>query len=237
MLTIQNLSIEYPNKIKAVDDVTLTAAESESVALVGENGAGKTSLLLAIAGILEPVTGSIEIDGIQLTKKTINEIRKRTGLIFQNPDDQLFMPLIYDDVAFGCRNFGIGVNEDEIASRVDETLNQLNISHLRNRSSLKLSEGEKRLAAIAAILAMEPSVLLFDEPSAFLDHKARRTLIQTINKLNHTKIIVTHDFNFAAEVCSRVIVLSKGKIAADGDAALLRDSALMERFELEAIGE
>jgi len=233
MLKLNNLTITYPDKTKAIDDISLTAADGESIALIGENGAGKTSLLLAISGILESLNGTIEIDGIQLTKKTLTEIRKKTGMVFQNPDDQLFMPLIFDDVAFGCRNFGMP--EDAIRTRVDETLGQLNISHLCNRSSLKLSEGEKRMAAIATVLAMEPSVLMFDEPSAFLDHKARRTLIETLIKLDHTKIIVTHDMHFAAAICNRVIILNSGRIAADGTLSLLHDNELMHRCGLEAI--
>ena len=233
MLNIRNLSCFYPDKTKAIDDINISAADGESIALIGENGAGKTSLLLAIMGVLEKADGIIEIDGIQLTKKTINEIRKRIGLVFQNPDDQLFMPLIYDDIAFGCRNFGIP--EEEVKTQVEETLNQLNINHLRNRSSLKMSEGEKRMAAIATILAMNPSVLMFDEPSAFLDHKARRKLIEALQKLHHTKIIVTHDMRFAAEVCGRVIILKNGKITADGNISILHEKELMQNCGLEAI--
>jgi cobalt/nickel transport system ATP-binding protein len=232
MLKLQNVSVIYQDKTKAIDDISLTATPGENIALIGENGAGKTSLLLAIAGILDLAKGAVEIDNIQLTKKTINEIRKRIGLVFQNPDDQLFMPLIFDDVAFGCRNFGMP--EETVKTQVDVTLNQLKISHLRNRSSLKLSEGEKRMAAIATVLSMEPSVLMFDEPSAFLDHKARRTLMETLQKLHYTKIIVTHDIHFAAGVCNRVIILKNGRIAADGNISLLYDRELMQNYGLEA---
>jgi cobalt/nickel transport system ATP-binding protein len=143
------------------------------------------------------------------------------------------MPLIFDDVAFGCRNFGLP--EDVVATRVEETLNRLNISHLRNRSPLKLSGGEKRMAAIATVLAMEPSVLMFDEPTAFLDHKARRSLIETLKNLHHTKIVATHDLNFVAEVCNRVIILKDGRVAADGTLSLLHDRELMRNCGLEAI--
>jgi len=233
MLKLQNVTVVYPDKTKAVDGVTFAAEEGENIALIGGNGAGKTSLLLAIIGILEPVNGTVTIDSIQLGKKTVNEIRKKAGLVFQNPDDQLFMPFVFDDIAFGCRNFGI--HEDIVKKRVDETLDQLGIAHLRDRSSLKLSEGEKRMAAIATVLAMEPSVIMFDEPTAFLDHRARRALIETLKKLHHTKIIATHDMNFAAEVCSRVIILNNGKIVADGKLALLYDKELMSSCGLEAI--
>ena len=233
MLKLQNVTVVYPADTKAIDGLDLIVDKGENIALLGENGSGKTSLLLAIVGVLEPVNGTVEIDGIELTAKTVNEFRKRIGMVFQNPDDQLFMPFVFDDIAFGCRNFGMP--EDTVKTRVDETLYQLNITHLRYRSSLKLSGGEKRMAAIATVLAMEPSVLMFDEPAAFLDHKARRTLIETIKKLHHTKIVATHDMAFAAEVCNRVIVLKNGRIAADGTLDLLYDKALMENCGLEAI--
>jgi cobalt/nickel transport system ATP-binding protein len=221
MLILQDVTVIYPDKTKAVDNLSFTLSESESIALIGENGAGKTSLLLAIVGILETAGGTVEINGLRLAKKTVNEIRKQIGLVFQNPDDQLFMPLIYDDIAFGCRNFGLP--EDEIQKRVGEILNRLNISHLRNRSSMKLSAGEKRMAAIAAVLAMNPSILMFDEPAAFLDPKAKRALKETLNELPQAKIVTTHDMEFAAEVCGRVIVLKNGRIMADGALSLLND--------------
>lgn len=225
MLKLQNLTVAYPDGTKAVDNLSLSLNAGETVALIGENGAGKTSLLLSIVGILEPTAGSIEANGILLGKKTMNALRKQVGLVFQNPDDQLFMPLIYDDVAFGCRSYGL--SEEEIEVRVTETLDSLGIGHLRGRSSLKLSGGEKRMAAIATVLAMEPSVLLFDEPTAFLDPKAKRVLAETLKRLRHAKIIATHDMAFAAEVCDRVVLLKDGRIAADGTAALLQDNQLL----------
>jgi cobalt/nickel transport system ATP-binding protein len=233
MLNLQNLTVVYPDKTKAIDAINLCAGDGENIALIGENGAGKTSLLLAIAGVLEPENGTITIDNIPLAKKTMTEIRKRIGVVFQNPDDQLFMPLIFDDVAFGCRNFGMP--EEAVAAQVDETLRRLNISHLHSRSSLKLSGGEKRMAAIATVLATEPSILMFDEPTAFLDHKARRSLIEILNKLPHAKIVATHDLAFVAEVCGRVVILKNGRIAADGDLSLLYDKNLMSNCGLEAL--
>ena len=206
MLKLQNVTVIYPDKTKAIDNISFTLNASENIALIGENGAGKTSLLLAIAGVLELAEGSIEAP-------------EQIGLVFQNPDDQLFMPLIYDDIAFGCRNFGLP--EEQVKTRVEETLSQLGISHLENRSSLKLSYGEKRMAAIATVLSMNPSVLMFDEPTAYLDPKAKRMLTETLKKLQHEKIIATHDMVFAAEVCDRVIVLKEGRIAAEGTRDLL----------------
>jgi len=233
MLKVQNVTVVYPDKTKAVDNLSFYADKGENIALIGSNGAGKTTLLLAIVGILELFGGIIEINGIPLNKKTINEIRKQIGLVFQNPDDQLFMPFVFDDVAFGCRN--LGLPENEVGERVKESLETLNISHLCDRSSLKLSGGEKRLAAVATVLAMRPAVLMFDEPTAFLDHQARRAMIGALQKLSHTKIIVTHDMAFAAEVCSRVILLKNGSIAADGAVSLLYDKEILQKCGLEAL--
>jgi cobalt/nickel transport system ATP-binding protein len=228
ILKLQNVTVIYPDKTKAIDSLSFTLNEGKNIALIGENGAGKTSLLLAIVGILETASGTIELDGIPLNKKTVNEFRKQIGLVFQNPDDQLFMPLIYDDIAFGCRNFGLP--EEQVKLKVEEIITQLNIGHLRNRSSLKLSSGEKRLAAIATVLAMNPSVLMFDEPTAFLDPKAKRTLVATLKKLPHAKIIATHDIEFISEVCDSVIVLKEGRIMAEGDLSLLHEKEFMRGF-------
>jgi cobalt/nickel transport system ATP-binding protein len=225
MLKLQNVTVVYPDMTKAVDDVTFTLSDGESIAIIGENGAGKTTLLLATVGILELAGGSIEMDGARLTPKTAVEIRKRIGLVFQNPDDQLFTPQIYDDVAFGCRNAGLP--EDKVKERVDETLARLKINRLRDRSPIKLSAGEKRMAAIAAILAMNPSVLMLDEPTAFLDPKAKRALSETLNSLRHPKIVATHDIAFAKAVCNRVIALKNGRIAADGGLPLLDDTLFL----------
>ena len=217
MLRLQNVTVIYPDKTKAIDNISFTLNTGENIALIGENGAGKTSLLLAIAGVLKPEEGVIEAP-------------KQIGLVFQNPDDQLFMPLIYDDVAFGCRNFGLP--EEQVKARVEETLSQLNISHLKNRSSLKLSCGEKRMAAIATVLSMNPSVLMFDEPTAYLDPKAKRAVAEALKNLQHPKIIATHDMAFAAEACNRIIILKEGKIMSDGALSLLNDKELMRNCGL-----
>jgi cobalt/nickel transport system ATP-binding protein len=230
MFRLQDLTVIYPDKTKAVDSVSITLSDGDSVALIGENGAGKTTLLLAIVGILEAASGTIEINGIRLGKKTLNEIRKLIGLVFQNPDDQLFMPLIYDDIAFGCRNFGL--SEDEVQKHIDETIDKLNIGRLRGRSSLKLSAGEKRMAAIAAVLAMNPVVLMLDEPTAFLDPKAKRALAETLNKLPQAKIVATHDMEFAAKICNRVIILKSGKIMTDGALSILNNNEFMHNCGL-----
>lgn len=234
MIVINNLSVVYPDGTKAVDDISFTLGDGESIALVGANGAGKTSMLLSLVGILPVHAGNVSVDDITLSKSTLNEMRRKIGMVFQNPDDQLFMPMIYDDIAFGPRNYGM--REDDVTKRVDEALSALGITHLRDRSSLKLSGGEKRMAAIATVLVMEPSAVIFDEPTAFLDPKARRNLIGVLKDLPHSKLIATHDLTFAQEVCSRIIVVKKGKVFADGDPhAILHDARLMEDGGLEAI--
>lgn len=203
--------------------------------MIGANGAGKTSLLLALVGILPLSAGSIHIDGLVLQagvqdKDVLKKLRVKTGLVFQNPEDQLFMPGIYEDLAFGPRNMGLG--EDEVRRRVEAALTLLGIAQLRDRSSLKLSGGEQRLAALATVLTMEPDLMLFDEPTAFLDPRARRCLIRTLISLPHTKLIATHDIGFALEVCDRAVLLREGSVFAAGPITLLTDPDLMDRCGL-----
>jgi len=233
MLSIKNLSVIYPDKTCAIEQISLTIGRGERVAIIGANGAGKTSLILALVGIIAS-EGEIEIDGIRLTAKSLARIRAMAGVVFQNPDDQLFMPSIGEDVAFGLRN--LGCPAQEISQRVETCLRKLDIWHLREKTPLKLSGGEKRMAALATVLVMEPRLMIFDEPTAFLDPCARRKLIETLNSLPETQLIATHDLSFAAETCSRVIILKNGSLFADGPASrLLYDSQLMEDCGLEAI--
>lgn len=234
MLETENLRVVYPDGTTGVDGLSLTVGDGEAVALIGANGAGKTTLLLSLVGVL-PGTGRVTVDGVTLSPKTRAAIRRRAGLVFQNPDDQLFMPTVFEDVAFGLRDGTM--TETEIAARVDACLASLGISHLRERSASRLSGGEKRMAALAAVLAMEPSLLLLDEPTAFLDPKARRALIHTLHALPHAKLIATHDLAFAAETCPRSVLLRDGRVFADGPSAeLLYDEALMDACGVEAIG-
>ena len=226
MLTVKDLIVEYPDGTRAVDGVCFSLDAGESVALIGANGAGKTSLLLALVGVLPAAAGEVYLGDTLLDKKNLREIRSRIGLVFQNPDDQLFMPNIFEDIAFGPRNFGC--DEEETGKRVDSALSGLGIRHLSGKSPLKLSGGEKRLAAVATVLAMQPDYLLFDEPSAFLDPRARRNLVKIVSELPQGKIIATHDLAFAAETCSRVLLLQNGKLAADEGKGLLYDTAALE---------
>ena len=228
-LTVENLTVKYTNDSAAsaaVEQVGFTLRPGESAALIGANGAGKTTLLLALVGVVPAITGEIKIGPDVLSKKTLRGFRSRIGLVFQNPDDQLFMPSIYEDVAFGPRSFGC--SEAETEARVEGALRALGIAHLRGRSPLKLSGGEKRLCAIATALAMEPEYLLLDEPTAFLDPRARRGLAATLSTLKQGKLIATHDLPFAESACGRVLALRGGRLIADGGPALLRDAAALE---------
>ncbi|MDO4466068.1 MAG: ABC transporter ATP-binding protein [Bacillota bacterium] len=234
MLEVENLTVTYPDGTKAVDQVSFTIPKGEHVALIGANGAGKSSLILSLVGVI-PSQGKIQVDDVTLSSKTIQEIRKKIGIVFQNPDDQLFLPTIYDDIAFGPRN--LGIDEKTIEYRVNDRLQLLGISHLKNKSALKMSGGEKRLAALASILAMKPSIMVLDEPTAFLDPKARRNLINILKSLPHTMLIATHDLTFAKEVCENCIILKKGKVFAQGKSEdLLYNVQLMDEGGVEAIG-
>ena len=226
MLSVKDLTVEYTDGTRAIDAVSFSVDAGENVGLIGANGAGKTSLLLALVGILEAKHGGINIGGTPVDKKNLREARSRIGLVFQNPDDQLFMTSIFEDVAFGPRNYGY--NEAETGERAGSALARLGIEHLAKRSPLKLSGGEKRLAAIATVLAMDPDFLLFDEPTAYLDPRARRSLASILKGLPQGKLIATHDLAFVDEICSRVLLLQNGQLVSDGSRALLHDTLILE---------
>lgn len=233
MIQIRDWTVKYPDGTLAIDGLSLHIKKGEHTALIGANGAGKSTLILSLVGVL-PGTGEVSVDGTRLEKQTLPLLRTKAGVVFQNPDDQLFLPTIYDDIAFGPRN--LGLDEETVRRRVEDRLALLGISHLRDKTALKLSGGEKRMAAMATVLSMKPEVILLDEPTAFLDPRARRNLIRVLKSLPHTMLIATHDLAFAAEVCPRSILLRRGKLFADGPSeTLLYDAALMERAEVEAI--
>jgi cobalt/nickel transport system ATP-binding protein len=224
------LSVKYSGRdaTAALEDISFSLEAGERAALIGANGAGKSTLLLSLIGILPPAAGELMVCGLPVRKDTLSEVRRRAALLFQNPDDQLFMPTLEDDIAFGPRNYGMA--EETIQARIAAVLGELGISHLKNRFSHQLSGGEKRLAALAGVLVMEPSLLLLDEPSSFLDPRARRGLIRILDGLPHTMMIATHDLDLAARLCGRVILLKQGRISADGPAGtLLGDEVLLEQ--------
>jgi cobalt/nickel transport system ATP-binding protein len=231
-LEIDHLKFSYSPGSPVLDGVSFLIQHGESVGIIGANGAGKSTLLLLLLGVLTPESGHIIVGDTLLTPKTLPQIRQRLGLVFQDPDDQLFMPTVYDDIAFGPRSAGL--TEAEVQSRVTRALEQTGIPELGGRPPFRLSGGEKRSAAIATILAMEPDILILDEPSASLDPRARRRLIGLLGQFLHTRIITSHDLDLILETCSRTIILCHGKIAADGPTReILTNAALLEATGLE----
>jgi cobalt/nickel transport system ATP-binding protein len=229
---LDNVYYTYADGKKALNGISFEIHYGESVAVVGSNGAGKSTLLLSMVGILFSDSGEIRIGDIPLTKKTLPAIRQRIGFTFQNPDHQLFSTTVYDDVAFGPRNYKL--SENEVKKRVEKALEVVGASHLSDRQTYKLSGGEKRSVSIACVLSMEPDILLMDEPSSNLDPKSRRRLINILKEFKHTKIIATHDLDMVLDVCERTIVIGEGKILADGKShEILRDEGLLDRCGLE----
>ena len=232
IVELKNVSYQYADGTLALDKLSLRILHGESVAVVGANGSGKTSMLLHLNGCLTPSQGEIRIGELPIRKKTLQHIRRTVGMIFQDPDDQLFMPTVYEDVAFGP--FNMGYSDVEIKDRVHQALEKVGANHLISRVSYRLSGGEKRMVAIATVLAMEPNILVMDEPTANLDPKARRRLISWMKTFFHTKIVATHDLDMALEICDRTIILYQGKLKADGKSCdVLTDKALLEENDLE----
>jgi cobalt/nickel transport system ATP-binding protein len=228
----RNVIYTYPDGTEALKGVTFRITHGEAVAIVGSNGAGKSTLLLHLNGYLTPAQGDVVIGDTVVTPETAALARRAVGLVFQDPDDQLFMPTVAEDVAFGPLNAGLP--PEQVEQRVAHALARVGMSHVRERAPYHLSAGEKRAVAIATVLAMSPDILVMDEPSANLDPRARRRLIELLHSFDHTRIIATHDLELVVEVCSRVIVLDGGKVVADGPTReLLNDEALMNAHGLE----
>lgn len=231
MIEFRKVSFSYDGERPVVENLSFTIEKGESVGLIGANGAGKSTLMKLLLGLLSG-TGEILVDGLSVTKKNLPSIRQKLGFVLQDSDNQMFMPTVYEDMIFGPRNYGL--SKDEAERRVDEVLSQLNLTSLKHRHNHKLSGGEKRMAAIATILAMQPEAILMDEPSTALDPVNRRTVIRTVNALPQTKLIASHDLDMILDTCDRVILLANGKIAADGKTdVLLRDQALLEANRME----
>jgi cobalt/nickel transport system ATP-binding protein len=222
----------YPDGTEALRGVSFRIHHGESVAIVGANGAGKSTLLLHLNGVLMASAGSVRVGEIPLVKETLKEVRRALGLVFQDPDDQLFMPTVFEDVAFGPLNMGIPVNEVE--ARVSRTLAEVGASHLAAKPPYRLSSGEKRRVAIASVLALGPDILVLDEPTTGLDPRARRQLIALLREFHHTKIFATHDLDLVLDLCSRTLVLHQGRIAADGPTAeIFADASKLSEWGLE----
>lgn len=231
LLQIENLSFKYPDQRPVLRGINLQIQRGEKVALVGPNGAGKSTLLLHLNGILSG-QGRIEIAGLELNRTNLPQIRAAVGLVFQNPDDQLFSPTVFEDVAFGPLHMGLP--EAEVRQRVERALGQVHMQGFESRLSHHLSIGEKKRIAIATVLAMQPELLVFDEPSAGLDPRARRMLINLLRDLPLTMLISTHDMLLVRELFPRMVLMDEGQIVADGStSSLLEDGALLEAHGLE----
>jgi len=231
MIEIRNLTFAYEKDNPVLKDISFTAEDGECIGLIGANGAGKSTLMKVMLGLLDG-SGSVIVDGTPVTQDTLAEIRKKLGFVLQNSDSQMFMPTVHDDMLFGLLNYGI--RREEAEKKVSQVLDTLHISYLKDRYNHRISGGEKRMAAIATVLAMEPSVLLMDEPTSALDPKNRRMIINTIRSLKQTRIITSHDLDMILDTCSRVILIDEGRIIKDGTAEeILKDRELLEAHSME----
>ncbi len=225
-IEIKDLSFSYPDGTDVLFGVTLDVFEGEFLGIIGPNGAGKSTLLLHLNGILRG-SGRIKIFDADIKDKNLPEIRRKVGLVFQDPDNQLFMPTVFDDVGFGPVNMGLA--KSEIEDAVTKALKEVDMLAAMKKPSHHLSFGEKKRVSIATVLSMDPQILVLDEPSSNLDSKHRRQLIALLKKLNHTKVIATHDLDLVSQICSRVALLDKGGIAAIGSASdILGNKSFLE---------
>lgn len=231
MIEFRNVSFSYDHQQPVVEGLSFSIRKGESVGLIGANGAGKSTIMKLLLGLLSG-DGQILVDALELNKKNLAAVRQKIGFVLQDSDNQMFMPTVYEDMCFGPLNYGL--SREETDARVDAVLKSLGIEKLKHSYNHKISGGEKRMAAIATILAMEPEAILMDEPSTALDPVNRRTVINTIRRLPQTKLIASHDLDMILDTCQRVILLSGGKIVADGPVEeILYNRELLEGNRME----
>lgn len=231
MIEMKNVSFQYDSGKPVLHDVSFRIEKGEKVGLIGANGAGKSTIMKLLSGILF-APGEIRIGGEAVKKDTLYEVRRRLGYVLQDSDDQMFMPTVYEDMIFAPRNYGL--SQEETEKRIDGILEKLDIAYLKHSRNHKISGGEKRMAAIAVILAMAPEVILMDEPTASLDPCNRRLVINAINSLEQTMLITSHDLDMILDTCSRVILLDGGCVIAEGSAReILSDRDLLEAHRME----
>ena len=231
VIVIKELSYTYPGGAEALKGISMSAARGERLGLVGPNGAGKSTLLLHLNGLLRG-RGSVEVCGIPVTDGRLDEVRLKVGLVFQDPDDQLFMPTVFDDVAFGPLNMGL--QREEVERRVEDALSAVDMLYAVERCSHHLSVGECKRVCVATALAMTPEALVLDEPTSNLDPYHRRRLIELVRGLDMTTVVAGHDLDAMLDICDRVVLLDGGKVAAVGPAEdILTDRALLEAHSLE----
>lgn len=232
IVEFKNVCFRYPDGTEALKGISFRITHGESVGIVGANGAGKSTLLLHMNGYLLPTSGTVNIGDLSVTKKSRQDIRRKVGIVFQNPDDQLFMPTVFDDVAFGP--LILGMDETSVRERVNEALRLVNSLDLCDKPPHHLSCGQKSAVAIAAVMSMEPDILVMDEPAANLDPKSRRSLITLLKTFAHSKIIASHDLDLILDVCKRCIVIKDGTVVADGPSTeILANQTLLEENNLE----
>ena len=228
----RDLHFSYPDSTQVLKGVSFRITHGESVAIVGANGAGKSTLLLHLNGYLMASSGDLRVGDSPIVRENLKIVRRAVGMVFQDSDDQLFMPTVFDDVAFGPLNMGLPSNE--VTRRVTEALETVGALHLEDRPPYKLSGGEKRAVAIATVLSMSPDILVMDEPTSNLDPRARRLLIELLKSFMHTKIIATHDLDMVMDLCERTLVIREGLIIADGPTAdIMEDEELLATSSLE----
>ena len=231
MLEFRNVSFSYEAGAPVVENLSFSIGKGEAVGLIGANGAGKSTIMKLMLGLLQG-QGEILVDGLPVNRQNLAAVRKKVGFVLQDSDNQMFMPTVYEDMIFGPRNYGM--TKEEAERRVDQVLEALGLMDLKHRHNHRISGGEKRMAAIATILAMEPELIVMDEPSTALDPLNRRTVIRTIRSLPQTKLIASHDLDMILDTCQRVILLNHGKIVADGKTLdILRDKTLLEENRME----
>ena len=231
MIEFQHVNFSYEKDRPVIRDLSFRIADGEAVGLIGANGAGKSTIMKLLLGLLQG-EGKILVDDVEVTKANLAQVRRKLGFVLQNSDNQMFMPTVYEDMIFAPLNYGLSREETE--RRVDAVLERLGISELKQRHNHKISGGEKRMAAIATILAMEPDAVLMDEPSSALDPCNRRLVINTIRDMKQTRLIASHDLDMILDTCTRVLLVNCGRLVADAPAEeLLRDRALLEANRLE----
>ena len=229
---VENLSFSYEKSYPILKNITFTAKENESIGIIGANGVGKSTILKLLVGLNLNYEGSIKIEDIPIQKSTLSRIRERIGYVFQDSDNQLFMPNVYEEIAFAPRNYGL--SEKEVEMRVNYALKKFHIENLRDKQIYKMSGGEKKLVSIATIFAMNPDIILMDEPTIALDPRNRRNLINILNEFEHLKIIASHDLDMILDTCTRTILICEGRIVRDGDTkSILKDKELLEANNLE----
>ncbi len=232
IIAVKNLEYIYPDDTSALRGINIDIFKNESIGLIGPNGAGKSTFLLHLNGILRQGQGSVEILGIKMEEKNLTKIRQKVAIVFQQPDDQLFMPTVFDDIAFGPIN--AGYSEEKVRKKVREALREVGMAGYEKRCPHHLSLGEKKRISLATVLSMEPEILILDEPTSNLDPRARRHLIELLKNLTLTKIVAGHDLELILEICQRVILLDEGKIITNGGAReVLSNKSLMEYHGLE----